>query len=75
MSWKSSSMNTMRPKTADTRSRLSEALFSYPPCFTESRPRFAQRLDATPFLFFVEYDDRCFIAFATGALAGHGRLS
>ena len=75
MNWKSSSMNTMRPKTADTRSRLSAALFSYPPSFTESRPRFAQRLDATPFLFFIEDDDRCLIAFATGALAGHGRLS
>lgn len=72
MSWKSSSMNTMRPKTADTRSRLPEAFFSYPPRFTESRPRVSAQ---TPLLFFVEYDDRCFIAFATGALAGHGRLS
>jgi hypothetical protein len=26
-------------------------------------------------LFFVEHDDHCLIAFATGALAGHGRLS
>jgi hypothetical protein len=68
-------MNTMKPDTAGTRSRLSEALVSYPPSFTKSRSRIAQRLDATPFLVFVEYDDRCFIAFATGALASHGRLS